>query len=72
MMSDRFDLEQQILTCWHVTDDLEIILDYIANEDKLDRDKLLNMLLGIKELYHLKFTKCFDTFEEIVTNQKFS
>lgn len=71
-MSDRFDLEQQILNCWHVTDDIEVVLDYIANEENLDRDKVLNMLLGIKELYNLKFTKCFDIFEEIVTNQKFS
>ena len=61
-MSARFDLEQDILSCWHVTDDIELLFDNIMNET-LTKDQITNALLGMKELYQMKFEKCFKTFE---------
>lgn len=69
-MTDRFVLEQDILNCWHVTDDLDILATYAMESDKIDRDQLANMLLGMKDLYHLKFEKCFNTFESLINEKK--
>ena len=60
-MSDRFDLEQGIMQCWNVCDDIQLLLD---SWDKLDEDGKLNYLIGIKQLYHLKFEKCWEYFED--------
>lgn len=71
-MTDRFDLEQQILDCWHVTDDLNMLLEHIMDSDNLDRDRISNIVLGMKELYNLKFQRCFDTFETLLQDKKIS
>lgn len=60
-MSDRFDLEQDIMQCWNVCDDIQLLLD---SWDKLDKDGKLNYLIGLKQMYHLKFEKCFARFED--------
>ena len=65
---DRFDLEQEIMNCWRVTDDIDSVAHFVGqiNLDAKDQDALLNMLLGMKQLYHVKFEILFDTFEELV------
>jgi hypothetical protein len=68
--NDRFDLEQQILDCWHLTDDLGLLFEYVMESEELDRDKLSNIILGMKELYQLKFDRCFNTFETLVEQKK--
>lgn len=69
-MSDRFDFEQEILDCWHVTDDLDMLYEHIMESDNLDKDKVSNIVLGMKELYHLKFERCFATFERMIQDKK--
>ena len=71
-MSDKiFDLEQRIMRCWNVVDDLEDMYHYIGDDsffkgmDAEHNDKILNLLLGMKELYAMKFEKCFFDFEEV-------
>jgi hypothetical protein len=64
--NDRFDLEQQIMACWNITDELDMVL---KSYDDLTEDQLLNVLLGLKELYSIKFTRCFETFEKCVGNR---
>ena len=67
MTKDRFDLEQEILDCWHITDDLQTIME----TDSLElSDVVHNLLLGLKTLYHLKFERTFATFEQLVTQRK--
>jgi len=53
-MSDRFDLEQQILDCWRVTDDINILYD---RQEYMSKDEQMNYLLGLNSLYkqHMKF-----------------
>lgn len=62
---NRFDLEQQILDCWKVTDDIDILLEYVCDGEN-DQDYVANVLLGIKNLYELKFDKMFNTFEKSI------
>lgn len=65
---DRFDLEQEIMNCWRVTDDIDSVAHFVGqiNLDAKDQDAILNMLLGMKQLYDVKFQVMFETFEELV------
>ena len=64
-MADRFDLEEKIMSAWHVTDDLKVLID---NFDSSSKDELLNVLIGIHSLYGMKFNKLFDVFETVIAN----
>ena len=61
-MKNRFDLEQEIMDCWGVVEDIDIV--YHAHRDT--SDELANVLLGLKTLYQLKFDRLFSTFEDCV------
>lgn len=56
---NQFDLEQAIMECWRVTDDLEIVLQSEADENTTQ-----NMLIGLIPLYNYKFEKLFKAFEQ--------
>jgi hypothetical protein len=61
-MSDQFDLEQGILSCWNITSDLDVLLEEIIEGD-LTKDQISNVVLGLHQLYEIKFSKTFRTFE---------
>ena len=63
-MSDRFDLEQQIMACWNVTSDIDTLCESVCESD-MTTDQIANILLGMKQLYELKFDKMFRTFEQL-------
>lgn len=68
-MADRFDLEQQIMECWRVVEDLKLI--YKSQDfTKLTEDQHANLMLGLIELYELKFELLFNTFETLVHERK--
>ena len=62
---DRFDLEQEIMNCWNVVEDLKMI--YGAEHLYDDEDAMMNALLGLGSLYELKFQKLWNTFEASIT-----
>ena len=66
-MSDRFDLEQMLLECWHVTADLELLEENVLEKD-MTRDKISNVVSGIKHIYEMRFNKMWDIFEDVVAN----
>lgn len=74
-MKNRFDLEQEIMECWNITSDINDVFEYVMNGDgKLtpaDRDRVANILLGMSQLYELKFNKLFNTFEQCVKTGEF-
>jgi hypothetical protein len=63
-MTNRFDLEQQIMACWNVTSDIDTLCEGVIESD-MTTDQIANILLGMKQLYELKFDKMFRTFEEL-------
>lgn len=69
-MSDRFDFEQQIQKCWMITDDIREVAEFISEYPQADfsKDRALNALNGMAELYELKFNKLWDLFEEVHMN----
>ena len=67
-MKNRFDLEQELLDCWKVTDDVKLLYDKVMN-DGMTTDEVANVLLGLVSLYELKFGRCWETFEDCVGNR---
>ena len=59
---DRFDLEQQIVECWRMVDDLKQFTDAGANHVELH---------SLAIYYDRKFNELWDTFEEMVRVGKF-
>ncbi len=68
-MVDRFDLEQDIMKCWSVTEDIDLLYRNVMERD-LTTDDIANALLGIKTLYEMKFEEMFSNFETLVHEKK--
>ena len=52
------DLEQQILKCWDICEDLKIVA-----EQHEDNDELCNVILGLKHVYNNRFEKLWRNYE---------
>ena len=58
---DRFDLEQEILECWKVTNDIQMYVDQgVATED----------FKVLAEYYERKFNLLWNTFESMIHERK--
>jgi hypothetical protein len=57
----RFDLEQAIMSCWNVVEDIDVISEHFQ-----ENDEVVNVLMGLSRLYQMKFEKCFNLFEECI------
>ena len=60
-MSDRFELEQELLECWKITNDLQMYIDQGAS---IEDTKVLI------DYYERKFQKVWDTFETLIHERK--
>jgi hypothetical protein len=72
-MKNRFDLEENLMKCWHVTDDLDMLAEIVGGTEMnaKDQDKLLNIIIGMKEMYNARFSATFEVFEELIKNGNF-
>lgn len=61
----RFDLEQRIMDCWGLVDDLRHVEAAISELTELQRRCVL---LGLVELYEIKFRQTMDVLEECIYN----
>ena len=65
------DLEQKIMDCWHVIDDIQLTTDHFVDSPDWEGmdpelcDALMNKYLSLKELYDLKFRDMWNTFEKV-------
>lgn len=60
-MTTRFDLEQQILQCWQITDDIATLEQQGAGP--ADFTSLANV-------YEFKFSQLWETFEKLIAEKK--
>ena len=69
-MSDRFDLEQQIMKCWEITEDLDrlskTLMEGIPEGGYLSRDEASNYAFAIRTVYEHRFQEMWNTFSELV------
>ena len=66
---NAYDLEQQIMECWHITDDVSVLTEEIL-EGNLTKDKIVNVLTGLEQLYAIRFNKLFRTYEQVLAERK--
>ena len=64
-----FDLEQQIMRCWSVCDDIQDLRKF-RDGRKLTEDELDNYLLGLVSLYQVKFENLFSLYEQVLQEQQ--
>ena len=69
-MTDRFDFEQQIMKCWNITEEIELLNEQVLENDTFTKDQISNYLLGLHTIYEVKFNKLFDQFSEMVKDKK--
>ena len=62
-MTNRFDLEQQILECWKVTEDITMMAKQNASTDSLN---------ALSTYYEHKFNELWETFEAMCHEGKFN
>ena len=65
-MTDRFDLEQNIMKCWNVIEDLQ----NLYSTEGLSEDEQQNYLLGLITIYEVKFQKLWDSFEDCIKSKQ--
>jgi hypothetical protein len=61
-MTDRFDLEQQIMDCWKITDDIPMMEAQGAN---------VADMTSLACVYEYKFKRLWETFETIIAEKQF-
>jgi hypothetical protein len=66
MKKDRFDLEQDIMKCWNITEDLQ----NLYSAEGLSEDEQQNYLLGLITIYEVKFQKLWDSFEGCIKDKQ--
>lgn len=62
-MTNRFDLEQQILDCWRVTEDITLFAKQDASTDSLN---------ALSTYYEHKFNQLWTTFETMCAERQFN
>jgi hypothetical protein len=62
MKYDRFDLEQQILDCWKITDDIPMLESQGANAADMT---------SLACVYEYKFKRLWEIFEGMVNQRQF-
>ena len=61
-MTDRFDLEQQILSCWQITSDIMVLRDQGAEAQDM---------VHLAKVYEFKFEQLWSTFEKMIHTRQF-
>lgn len=64
-MSAQFDLEQAILNCWDIVEDIKLLREHMA-ENSPSADDVDNYMLGLQTIYAIKFEHTFNIFENLV------
>ena len=71
MSNNIIKLEQEIMKCWGVVDDIDLLFKYFGDHEDFagmqagHADKIMNLMVGLRELYSVKFNNAFSTFEEV-------
>ena len=61
-MTALFDLEQGILRCWNITDDIGEILDDLES-GHMEMHEAAEALRAYQKVYQRRFERCFAQFE---------
>jgi len=70
-MIDLYELEPHIMDCWSVCNDLESVFKQVGDGERVPtEDEMMNVLIGINQLYQWKFEQLFNKYEQILRAQR--
>jgi len=70
-MAKLYDLEEKIMDCWAVCNDLAVVFRQIGDGERDPTpDEMMNTLMGMQQLYHWKFEQLFFKYEQIQKAQR--
>lgn len=64
-MSKLHELEEHIMACWNVTEDLDASVRMLVDTDA-SNDQVANVLMGMSELYSFRFNELFAKYEKLI------
>lgn len=67
---DRFDLEQSIMNCWNVVEDINELNQCMIDRRKMTEDEISNYLLGLQTIYQVKFERLQEIFSALIKDGK--
>jgi len=68
MKKDIFELEQEILHCWHITNDLRDVSEMFLEGYKVTTpDNISNVCSALADVYNMRFEKMWRNFENITS-----
>lgn len=71
MMTKPYELEEKIMDCWSVCNDLKTAYTQICDGEREPTiDEITNALMGMEQLYNWKFEQLFFIFEQILKTLK--
>ena len=59
-----FDFENEFIKTFHIIDDIDLLYENVMDND-MSKDDIVNVLLGLKKIYSMRFEKSFDLFEKL-------
>ena len=72
MSNPIFDLEDRIMDCWGVVDDIDMLFKHFGDNPKFAgrwdasaEDEMMNLMIGVRSLYQLKFENMWESFEKV-------
>jgi|TARA_R110002074_G_scaffold1334_1_gene7983 hypothetical protein len=66
MSNIPFDLEDRIMECWNITNDIKVVYsEQLDSPDLMSDDELANIMIGLEALYNRKFARLFQSYEAI-------
>ena len=69
-MPKLYDLEPMIMDCWHVCDDLQVVIRQIGDGERdPTQDELMNALTGMQQVYQWKFEQLFNKYEDVLRDR---
>lgn len=68
--SNRFELEQDILNAWKITDDIDMLYENVMEDEHIDKDTIANALLGLQTIYGMRFERLWNTFEDMTAKKE--
>ena len=71
---NRFDLEQGIMKCWNIVEDIKLlnknVLEGLPDGGTLSVDDISNYLHGLETIYDMKFDNLFHIFSTLIAEKK--
>ena len=73
-MADAISMEEKIMRAWSLVEDLDSLTKYVGDDpyfegmDAHKQDRLLNVLIGARELAEMRMQDLWENFEEFIVD----